>query len=280
MDKSVDGQHRRTGTRTRADSVWTWVVGILIVGAIVLGFRAIAAERGGAAAEPRAVVIDQLSPQYSNAAFRSTTTASFQAFGLTVDVFEGEQVDVGLYRSLASRQPGVVLIRSHSGILVLEAEKEEHVTALFTNEPYSSTSHVSEQLNDRLLIVRPFEDDAELTFGVSPRFITGSMNGRLPRSIVIIAGCSCLGRTDLAEAFVSRGASVVVSWDGSVSLEHVDAATAFLVDRLFLDRLTLEESVIATMLEYGQDPDFGALMSYFPVAAGRYTASELMGLPD
>jgi hypothetical protein len=265
---------------TRTDSLWTWAVGILFVGATLLGVRFMMAERGGAAAEPRAVVIDQLSPQYSNDAFRSSTTASLGAFGLTVDVFEGEEVDVGLYRSLASRQPGVVLIRSHSGILVLEGERKEHVTALFTNEPYSSTSHVSEQLSDRLLIVRPFEGDAELTFGVSPKFIRESMTGRLPRSIVIIAGCSCLGRTDLAEAFFARGASVVVSWDGSVSLEHVDAATAFLVDRLFLDRLTLEDAVIATMLEFGQDPDFGALMSYFPVAAGRYTAAELLGLPD
>jgi len=264
---------------TRADSLWSWAVGILFVGAILLGVRFMTTERGGAAAELRAVVIDQLSPQYPNDAFRSNTTAALEAFGMTADVFEGEEVDVGLYRSLASRQPGVVLIRSHSGILVLEAETKEHVTALFTNEPYSETSHVAEQLNDRLLIVRPFEDDAELTFGVSPKFVSNSMSGRLPRSIVIIAGCSCLGRTDLAEAFFSRGASVVVSWDGSVSLEHVDAATAFLVDRLFLYRLTLEDAVIATMVEYGQDPDFGALMTYFPGAAGRYTAAELLGLP-
>jgi len=250
------------------------------VGALVLDFRAVGTERVEETGELRAVVIDQLSPRYPNDVFRSATTASLQAVGLPVDVFEGEEVDVGLYRSLASRRPGVVLIRSHSGILVLEGEAEEHVTALFTNEAYSETSHVAEQLDERLLIVRAFEGEGELSFGISPEFIDESMGGRLPRSIVIIAGCSCLGRTDLAEAFVARGASVVVSWDGSVTLEHVDEATALLVERFFRDGMTLENAVVAAMVKYGEDPEFGALMTYFPFAAGRYTAAELLGLPD
>lgn len=280
MGKRVEKQHGSTGTPIRADTVWTWAVGILVVGTIVLGFRAMAVERPAGFVERRAVIIDQLSPQYPNDAFRSATTASLEAIGLSVDVFEGDDVDTGLYRSLPERLPDVVLIRSHSGIMELQGETAERITALFTNEPYSETAHVTEQLSDRLLIVRPFEDDAELTFGVSPKFVRSSMVGRLPGSIVIIAGCSCLGRLDLAEAFIARGAAVVVSWDGAVTLEHVDDATALLVDRFFRDGLTLEDAVIATMLEYGEDPDFGALMSYFPVAAGRYTAAGLLDLPD
>jgi len=269
---------QRSGQRaSRADRLWSWVAGILVLGAIVLGFRAISQGRPTAEADLRAVFIDQLSPQYPNETFRLTVTDSLESFGLAVEVSEGEDVDVELYRSLPLKRPGVVLIRSHSGILVLEGEEKEHITALFTNEPYSEMSHVAEQLDERLLIVRAFEDEGELSFGISPEFIDESMSGRLPRSIVIIAGCSCLGRTDLAEAFVARGASVVVSWDGSVTLDHVDAATALLVDRFFRDGLTLENAVIATMLEYGEDPDFGALMTYFPVAAGRYTAAQLLG---
>ena len=103
------------------------------------------------------------------------------------------------------------------------------------------------------------------------------MTGRLPRSIVIIAGCSCLGRIDLAEAFIDRGASVVISWDGSVTLDHLDEATALLLERFFRDGMTLEQAVIAAMVKYGQDPEFGALMTYYPVAAGRYTADQLLG---
>jgi len=272
-----DRKRRQANRIARADSAWTWAVVALFLAVVVFGIRTLATGTSRVMPELRAVVIDQLSPRYLNESFRESTVASLEAFGLPVELFEGEDVDVSLYRSLAGRQPGVILIRSHSGILVLEGEEEQRVTALFTNEPYRETAHVAEQLNDRLLVVRPFQDDAVLTFGVSPAFVSRSMQGNLPGSIVIIAGCSCLGRRDLADAFIARGASVVVSWDGSVTLDHVDEATALLVEKLFREGTTLENAVIAAMVKYGRDPDFGALMTYFPVAAGRYTAAQLLG---
>jgi len=271
-----DGQRRQRRGITHADKVWTWAVGVLLLAAVLFGFRTLAPRSASVPAELRAVVVDQLSPLYPNDSFRSSVTESRESFGLPVSVYEGEDVDVSLYRSLPAKQPGVLLIRSHSGILTLEGEEEQHVTALFTNEPYRKTAYVTEQLSDRLLIVRPFQDDAALTFGVSPAFVSRSMRGSLPGSIVIIAGCSCLGRTDLAEAFAAAGASVVVSWDGSVTLEHVDAATAFLVDRFLRRGATLEDAIVATMSEYGRDPEFGAVMTCFPLAAGQLTATQLL----
>ena len=141
---------------------------------------------------------------------------------------------------------------------------------------YSERKHVGEQLGDRLLIVRPFETDPKLTFGVTPSFVRQSMDGYLPRTIVVIAGCSVLGRTDLAEALVSRGASVVISWDRSVGLTHADEATARLVTHLCAEGMTVEEAVVATMAEMGPDPDYGAILRYFPASVARRTADELL----
>ena len=223
-----------------------------------------------------AVVIDQLFPHEPNADLRAEIRRSLGEYGFDVVEYEGAQVNVGLYRSLGLEQCSVLFIRSHAGLLVLEDEQPEHLTALFTNEPYSRFKYVDEQLRDRVLIVHPFEGDRKLSFGVSPYFIAESVEGYLPSTVVIIAGCSCLDRTDLAKAFLGRGASVVLSWNGTVELDYLDAATVHLFRALFDEGLTVREAVENTMFECGPSPDYGARLTYFPLAAGRYTVAELI----
>lgn len=267
----------RKRSQGRASSWWQWGVLVLIVAIVVLGLHVMTHPPGRAAGHVDAIVIDQLSPEDPNPALRASVRDSLESHGLSVAEYEGAQVDVNLYRSLGLTQCRVLFIRSHSGLLVLEDEAVEHITALFTNEPYSRFKHVDEQMRDRVLIVRPFETDAELSFGISPYFIAHSMEGGLPSTVIIIAGCSCLDETDLARAFLGRGASAVVAWDDSVNVDYLDAAAQYLMERLFLDGLSLEGAVDATREEFGPDPEHGARLTYFPFAAGRYTVDELTG---
>ncbi|MCK5213236.1 MAG: hypothetical protein KAQ74_04870 [Dehalococcoidia bacterium] len=256
---------------------WRWIaLGVFAV-IVIVAVRLVMPSPAPSSEGIYAVVIDQLSPAYANEELRGVARESLGAFGLVVKEYEGDEVDVDLYRGLGLMDCGVCLIRSHSGILVLEGEEKEHITSLFTNEPYSQLRHVSEQLSDRVLVVRSNEDDEHLTFGISPLFVEKSMEGELPSTMVIIAGCSCLGSPDLATAFLSRGASVVVSWDRSVNLDYLDVATAYFLEGFFSRGLTLEDAVAQTMAEYGPDSEFGSIMTYLPVAAGRSTARELLG---
>ncbi len=256
---------------------WRWIaLGVFAV-IVIVAVRLVMPSPAPSSEGIYAVVIDQLSPAYANEELRGVARESLGAFGLVVKEYEGDEVDVDLYRGLGLMDCGVCLIRSHSGILVLEGEEKEHITSLFTNEPYSQLRHVSEQLSDRVLVVRSNEDDEQLTFGISPLFVEKSMEGELPSTMVIIAGCSCLGSPDLATAFLSRGASVVVSWDRSVNLDYLDVATAYFLEGFFSRGLTLEDAVAQTMAEYGPDSEFGSIMTYLPVAAGRSTARELLG---
>jgi len=256
---------------------WGWVaLGVFAVTVIVV-VRLTMPSPAPSSEGIHAVVIDQLSPAYANEKLRGVARESLGAFGLEVKEYEGDEVDVDLYRGLGLMDCGVCLIRSHSGILVLEGEGKEHITSLFTNEPYSQLRYVSEQLSNRVLIVRSNEDKEQLTFGISPLFVEKSMEGQLPSTIVIIAGCSCLGSPDLATAFLDRGASVVVSWDRSVNLDYLDVATAYFMEGFFSRGLTLEDAVAQTMAEYGPDLEFGSIMTYLPVTAGRSTARELLG---
>ena len=270
---------RRAGRKPAASIAVPWIVVaiVLAIAAIAIGSRLLAPQPSSVVEmDLRGVVVDQLSPEDPNDSLRSAVRGDMQAFGLSVTEYEGDEVTVETYRSLGNARPSVLLIRSHSGLLTLEGEEDQHITALFTNEPYSKTKYVTEQLHDRVLIVRRHEQDENLKFGVSPLFILQSMEENLSGTVVIIAGCSCLGRTDLADAFLARGASVVLSWDESVSLGYLDLATEHLMDALLAQEMTVENATVSTMVEYGEDPDFGAILLYYPVAAGRYTVAELV----
>jgi hypothetical protein len=266
----------RAKAATRGGTRSLWVAGIGFVAVVIFGIW-LATPRAHGVGDLRGALIDQLSPVYGNEEFQSSVMDDMGRFGLSLDVYEGAQVDVGLYRDIGQENYGVLVIRSHSGILKLEGAEDERITALFTNEPYSESRYVAEQLGDRILIVRPFEGDRQLTFGVTPDFFRQSMRGELPGTIVVIAGCSILYRTDLAEALLSRGASVVISWDRSVGLAHVDEATALLVHYLLAEGMTVQDAAVAAMVEAGPDPEFGAILKYCPISAGRYTAQQLLG---
>ena len=271
--QSKAGRRGRVGAH---GTLWLWVAGLAFAAVVILGFRLMTPRTPELAPELGAILIDQLSPTYPNDEFRTSVAAGVEELGLPLEVLDGEAVDVDLYRSLGLRDCGVIVIRSHSGILELVAGGSEQVTALFTNEPYSERAHVSEQLRDQLLVVRPFEDDTNLTYGVTPEFVLHGMRGSLPRSVVIIAGCSVLGRTDLAEALCASGASVVISFDRSVGLAHADASTARLIEHLLEAGKTVERAIITTSAELGPDPEYGALLSYYPPSAGHRTVAQLL----
>ena len=253
-----------------------WIVGIVALAAVVILVTRLSSPQPHTGAELRAALIDQLSPASTNEEFHSSVKADIEHFGLPLDVYEGDEVDVDLYRALGEHPYGVLVIRSHSGTLELGGAESERTTALFTNEPYSERRHVPEQLADRVLIVRPFEDDSDIRFGVAPGFFRHNMRGAFPRTIVVVAGCSILNSTELAESLVSRGASVVISWDLSVGLEHADKATALLVHYLLAERMTVGEAVAATMDQAGPDPEYRAVLKYYPESAGRNTAEQLL----
>jgi predicted Zn-dependent protease len=89
------------------------------------------------------------------------------------------------------------------------------------------------------------------------------MEGRFDGTVIIMMGCSGIALTDLAEAFIDKGASVYVAWDRSVGLNYVDDATPYLIKQLCSEKLTIEEAVDNTMAAIGPDPEYGAELEYY-----------------
>lgn len=223
----------------------------------------------------RAAIVDQLAILEPNQAFLDQATAALEACGFEVDVYHGEEVSVKLYGELPRYQYKLIIFRAHAGLMKREEDSQlvvKKATYLFTGEAYKKTKYVREQLTDQMLAGRMVED-YPLVFAVNYKFVIESMEGRFEDTVIIMMGCSGAYLEDMAAAFVLRGASSYLGWDGSVGLDYVDRAAADLITNLCDKRMTIEQAVA----EIGPDPDLGAELKYYPRGSGSQTIGELIG---
>jgi len=222
----------------------------------------------------KAAIIDQLYILQPNEAFIAQTVQELEDYGFEVDIYQGDEVIVDFYRELPGNGYELIIFRTHSGLLGKEGEITKR-TCLFTNEPYSQTKHVAEQLSDQLAMAR-IDEHHPWVFGIGDKFVTQSMEGKFDKTVIIMMGCSCLYLDDLAQAFVDKGASAYLGWDATVDLSYVDTATTNLVWNLCSEGLTVREAVAITMAEVGPDLYYGAELKYYPSSSGSHTITELI----
>lgn len=224
--------------------------------------------------EARAAIIDQLYILQPNQAFIEQATQELEDFGFEVDVYRGDAVTVDLYRKLPTYGYKLIVFRVHSGLLGVDPRVTNR-TWLFTAEPYSKTAHVIEQITDQVTYAKT-RDDAPWIFAISAKFITQSMEEQFANTAIIMMGCDCFHFKDLAQAFIQKGASTYVAWDVSVLLDYVDDATTTLIEKLCSEELTIAAAVAQTMDEKGPDPDYGAVLKYYPRQSGAKTLRQVI----
>ena len=226
------------------------------------------------AGPPKAAIIDQLYSLQPNEAFISEVAGGLEDYGFAVDLFQGDEVTVELHKDLPSYGYKLIIFRAHSGLL---GSKEEIIerTCLFTNEPYSQTEHVAEQLSDQLAMAR-IDEHHPWVFGIGDRFVIQSMTVRFDNTVIVMMGCSCLYLDDLAQAFIDKGASAYLAWDATVALDYVDEATPYLLRQLCLEKVSIKKAVTNTMDVVGPDPQYKAVLGYFPPSNGGKTLEELI----
>lgn len=228
--------------------------------------------------EPKAAIVDQasLSPaETPNPQFTETATNLLKQTWDIVDYYHGERVNVDFYRNLATHGYALIILRVHSGL----SKGGNPPVGFFTSEPYSSQKYLYEQLTEQIVSVHylPYEKGDPEYFGIWPGFITQSMQGRFNNTIIIMMGCDGLRYTDMAEAFLQKGAKVYMSWNRSVSPSHSDTATIRLLQHLITEKQTVKQSVENTMNEVGPDYSYKSYLIYHPSESGDYTIQSIVG---
>jgi hypothetical protein len=90
-------------------------------------------------------------------------------------------------------------------------------------------------------------------------------------------GCDSLRYTDMAQAFIEKGAKAYIGWNGSVSASHTDIATTRLLQHIITQKQTIKQAIENTMKEVGIDPTYKSQLTYYPTNAGQYTIKNLEG---
>jgi hypothetical protein len=204
----------------------------------------------------KAAIIDQLSGTIPDPSFNDNAKNLLLGAGYAVDYYSPDQVTVDFFRSLPSKGYGLIIIRAHSTGWI-----PGDPVAIFTSEPYIQSSYLYEQLTDQLGNGRL--DNDKTYFEISAKFVQDAMQGRFPNSIIVMMGCTGLKNSDMAQAFVSRGAGVYVSWDKAVSKDRTDGATLDLLRSLVGGR-TVRDAVTSTMGILGPDTVYGSQLAFYP----------------
>ena len=215
---------------------------------------------------PKIAIVDHLSVQWPDQTFNQTIQTILNETGLKVDYYPSEDVTVDFYRDLPKHNYKLIIFRVHS-TAESSVEGTPPFVVFFTSENYTNLAHVSEQMDMRVVYVK-FPDSEPVYFGITPKFVSDSMDGRFNDTVIIAMGCEGLRHDTMAEAFIQKGAKAFISWNGSVSIDHTDEATVSLLRRLITEHLTVEEAVAHTMSEVGPDPADNSVLLFYPERAG------------
>ena len=192
----------------------------------------------------KAAIIDQLGSLYPNELFLEEVKGELERSGFTVTHITGDQINVDLYHKLPSYGYKLIIFRVHSN--VLRGDKPyTGSTFLFTSEPYSKSKYLSQQWADRICSAS-VDEDSPRYFSVSSDFIRGYSQGQYKQTVIIVMGCNSLYSTDMAEAFISRGALLYTGWTASVKLDFVDDFTMALVRNLCVKDVSFKEALYQT----------------------------------
>jgi hypothetical protein len=220
----------------------------------------------------KVVIVDELSAQF-DPEFAQAVQSIVSQDGLGVDVYGAEMVTVNFYSELPAYGYRLILLRVHAGV---DQQTEGHPVGLYTTEPYSELSYPQEQLSGLVATGRSYNRSEQAVFAVTPKFISEKSVADYHGALIVIMGCYGLFSKDLPQAFIDRGASAVIGWNGLVGSEHTDRATLSFLRELVTHGRTVGESVGAAMNEVGPDPDNNSTMAYYPKQGGGLTFSEVV----
>jgi hypothetical protein len=213
----------------------------------------------------KAAIVDQTALSQPNTEFTQEALAYLTTAGFEVDLFEGEEVSVEFYRTLPTMGYQWIIFRAHATNDFLDPAPPGEPVYLYTGERHDKARYTFEQLTRQIMAGKVlYEEDSPSLFIIGPGFVRRSMEGRFDGTTILLGGCDSLSTTDMAEALVERGASVVIGWNGLVDLFHNDRTVLYLLRLLAVDKVPLDLAMTRTMLEIGPDPTYKSVLTWYP----------------
>jgi hypothetical protein len=218
----------------------------------------------------KAAIIDQIGETYPSSTasakeFNETVTNLLRNAGFSVFYYESKSVTVNFYKELAKNNYGLIILRAHSAL-----RQNETLVDFFTSEEFREDAHIDER-NCGWLTMGSFSwEPDKFYFAITPKFIE-NLEGYFPKSIIIAMGCNSLNQscTEMAEAFMKKGAKAYIGWTSAVGMLYSDNSTMNFLRYFLAENMTINEAI--NKCNKIPDPEgyYGKLACY-PSAIGSY----------
>jgi len=209
----------------------------------------------------KAAIIDQLSKDIPNKYFQDKTMEYFTTAGYEVDLYKYEDITIDFYKNLPSMDYKFIVVRSHA--LAIDGDKPS--SWKFTGEKYTEKKYIQEQLAGDIISravpyrVTQAQDvgfesaSKDRHFIVSAKFVKDFMIGKFPGSVIILGGCDTMELSDFGHAFINRGATSVIGWNGLIDSDSNDKVLMSLIEKILIEKSEVDDAVDSVMVDYLKD---------------------------
>jgi nucleoside-diphosphate-sugar epimerase len=98
------------------------------------------------------------------------------------------------------------------------------------------------------------------------------MKGTFPNTLLVVTGCAGLVNSEMAQAFVARGAEVYVSWDQIVLANQSDGGAILLIQSMTTGH-TVDDAVTSATENAPSSPLYSSQLRYYPLDRGGVVLS-------
>jgi len=206
---------------------------------------------------PKAVIIDQLYNEIPSKEFHDKVTEYLTDSGYKVDIYTTDEITIDFYKKLPSMNYEYIVVRSHA----LGEGMVDNSASLFTGEKYSDHKYIKEQFLGHIGKGIPilYGDMKKLTveeivnkayYVIGSKFVEEVMIGDFNDSTIILGGCETAKDSQLAEAFLKRGASEVIGWTGLVDSSHNVSVILDVMNKTLVNGVEMEDALQSVMKDY------------------------------
>ena len=222
--------------------------------------------------ELRAVVVDGLSDEFPNETLITKVKSYLEDIGFEVDVVPGHNLSVDTYREILRSNYKVLIFRIHGGF---HEEGNRVLVGLFSNEIYVPDKYRDEQKQGLVAIGRPFINPKKEVFAISPQFIKYYAKD-LKGAIVMVFSCFSLYGYSMAKAFIDKGASIYIGWEGPIDPLVNDYALERFSYYFFAKNHTVSEAISKTSLDVLKVYKSRVILSYYPEDVSDLTILDII----
>ena len=213
----------------------------------------------------KAALVDEVSATNPDPYLTVNVTNALKRVGYAVDYYGPKNVTVDLFKNLPSMGYGIIILRDHSTGLT------GNVIALVTSEPFVPGKYLSEQQAGLVVEARLGSSDTTY-FSITPTFVREAMAGTFPNTVLVVTGCAGLANSEMAQAFVARGAEVYISWDQIVLANQSDGGAILLVQSMTAGH-RVDDSVASATENAPSSPLYSSQLKYYPTEKGGVVLS-------